>query len=105
MERKLEWIKDQNFLGFGCSECNWKFKPHGALLGDSLDEMKRNYVAQCKKEFAAHACVNRRSFAGRILQTGRTELFALIFALPVLTTIRAAIFELLQFSQAFSDAL
>ena len=105
MQRTLEWIKDQNFLGFGCSECNWRFNPQGALVGDSLDEMKRNYVAQCKKEFAAHACVNRRSFAGRIVQAKGTELFALIFALPVLTTIRAAIFELLQFSQAFSDAL
>jgi hypothetical protein len=105
MQRTLEWVKDQNFQGFGCSECNWKFKPHGSLVGDSLDEMKRNYVAQCKKEFAAHACVNCRSFTGRIVQTKRTELLALILALPVVTTMRAVLFELLEYSQAFSDAL
>ena len=78
--------------------------PLGALVGDSLDEMKRNYEAQCKKEFAAHACVNRRS-SSRIVPTKRTELLAPIFALPVVTPIRAAIFELLEFSRAFSDAL
>jgi len=105
MQRTLEWIKNQNFQGFGCSECNWKFKPVGALVGDSLDEMKRNYLAQCKREFAAHACVNRRSSIGRIAQAKRTELLALIFALPVVAAIRAMIFDLLEFSQAFPDAL
>ena len=105
MQRTLEWIKDQNFEGFGCSECNWKFNPVGAPTGDSLDEMKRIFEAQCKKEFAAHACVNRRSSAGRIVQTKRTELLALIFALPVVTTIQEMIFELLDLSQAFSAAL
>jgi hypothetical protein len=105
MQRKLEWIESQHFQGFGCSECNWKFRPLGALVGDSLDEMKRNYEAQRDKEFAVHACVNRRSSTGRIVQTKRTELLSLIFALPVVTTIRAGIFELLEFSQAFSGAL
>lgn len=104
MQRTLEWIRSENFQGFGCSECIWKFKPLGALVGHTLDEMKRNYVAQCKKEFAAHACVNRRS-PSRIVQTKRTELLAPIFALPVVTTIRTVIFELLEFSQAFSGAL
>jgi len=105
MQRTLEWIKDGDFQGFGCCECNWKFKPLGAPTGDSLDDMKRNYEAQCKKEFAAHACVNRRSSAGRTLQTKRTELLGLIFALPVVTTMREVISELLEFSQAFSDVL
>jgi hypothetical protein len=26
MPRKLVWIEKQNFQGFGCSECNWKFR-------------------------------------------------------------------------------
>jgi len=103
MQRTLEWIRTENFQGFGCSECSWKFKPLGALVGDSLDEMKRNYEAQCKREFASHVCVNRRS-SSRIVQARRTEL-APIFALPVVTTIRAVLFELLEFSQAFSGAL
>jgi hypothetical protein len=66
MPRKLEWIQSENFQGFGCSECNWKFKPSGALVGDSIDEMKRKYEAQRDKEFAAHTCVNRRSPTDRM---------------------------------------
>jgi hypothetical protein len=57
MPRKLEWIERQNFQGYACAECNWKFKPSGALIGDSLDEMKKKYEAQRDKEFAAHVCV------------------------------------------------
>jgi hypothetical protein len=56
MPRSLKWIKSQNFQGFGCSECSWKFSPTGALAGDSLDEMKRKYEAERDKEFAAHVC-------------------------------------------------
>jgi hypothetical protein len=59
MLRRLEWIKSQDFQGFGCSECNWKFNPSGAPTGESLDEMKRKYEAQRDKEFAAHVCVKR----------------------------------------------
>jgi hypothetical protein len=56
MTRKLVWIEKMNFQGFGCSECNWVFKPSDALAGKSLDEMKREFEAQCEKEFAAHVC-------------------------------------------------
>jgi len=56
MPRQLVWIVKQNFQGFGCSECDWVFQPSGALFGQSLDEMKRNYEAQRDKEFAAHLC-------------------------------------------------
>jgi hypothetical protein len=41
MPRGLEWIKSQDFQGFGCYECGWKFNPSGALADVSLDEMKR----------------------------------------------------------------
>ena len=54
--RKLVWIEKQNFQGFGCSECNWVFKPSGAPLHESLDEMKQKYEGQRDKEFAAHVC-------------------------------------------------
>jgi len=56
MPRKLVWIERQNLQGFGCSECNWVFNPSGALVGESLDEMKQKYEAQRDKEFAAHVC-------------------------------------------------
>jgi hypothetical protein len=32
MPRKLIWIKDQKFQGFGCSECQWVFKGHSQAL-------------------------------------------------------------------------
>jgi hypothetical protein len=57
MPRKLVWIENQSFHGFSCSECNWMFKPSGALVGESLDDMKQKYEAQRDKEFAAHVCV------------------------------------------------
>ena len=58
MPRKLEWIKSENFQGFRCSECDWKFKPSGAVVGDSLVEMVKEYETHCDKEFAAHVCLN-----------------------------------------------
>ena len=57
MPRKLVWIEKQNFQGFGCSACAWVFKPAGALVGESLDEMKQKYEARRDKEFAVHVCV------------------------------------------------
>jgi hypothetical protein len=56
MPRKLVWIKTQDFQGYGCSQCAWVFQCSGALGGDSLDKMKRDYETQRDKEFAAHVC-------------------------------------------------
>ena len=54
--RTLVWIEKQSFQGFGCSECNWVFNSSGVPVGESLDDMKREYEAQRDKEFAAHVC-------------------------------------------------
>ena len=63
MPRRLEWIKSDNFQGFGCSECYWKFRPSGAIAGDSLDDMKKKYEAERDKEFpstfASNAQIHR----------------------------------------------
>jgi hypothetical protein len=56
MRRKLVWVENRNFEGFGCSECNWVFRPLDPVVGKSLDEMKQKYEAQRDKEFAAHIC-------------------------------------------------
>jgi hypothetical protein len=56
MRRKLVWFKQQRFLGFGCSECGWRFKPSGASTGTSFDEMMRNFELQRDKEFTLHIC-------------------------------------------------
>jgi hypothetical protein len=56
MSRSLVWLGEQKFQGFGCSACNWRFEPSGAVVGNSLDEMKRNYETERDKAFAAHIC-------------------------------------------------
>jgi hypothetical protein len=56
MLRKLIWIEEPRFQGYGCSECAWAFKPSGSPSGDSLDEMKEIYERQCDKEFSIHVC-------------------------------------------------
>jgi hypothetical protein len=56
MRRKLVWIEEQGFQGWGCSECAWGFSPSGAPTGESLEEMKENYEQRRDKDFAAHVC-------------------------------------------------
>jgi len=56
MQRKLVWVEELHFQGWGCSECAWLFKPSGAPTGKSLDEMKENYERRRDKDFAAHVC-------------------------------------------------
>jgi hypothetical protein len=54
--RKPVHIEDQNFRGWGCSECAWRFNPSGPPVGKTLDEMARNFEMQLSKQFASHAC-------------------------------------------------
>jgi hypothetical protein len=56
MRRKLVWIEEKRFLGWGCSECAWVFNPPGIPTGNSLDEMKQKYEERRDKGFAAHVC-------------------------------------------------
>jgi hypothetical protein len=56
MRRKLVWIEEQSFYGWGCSECSWVFNPSGSPTGKSLDEMKENYERQRDRDFATHVC-------------------------------------------------
>jgi hypothetical protein len=56
MSRKLVWIEQQRFGGFGCSECGWRFRPSDALTGATLDEIMRNFELQRDKEFVSHVC-------------------------------------------------
>ena len=50
MSRKLVWIEKERFRGFGCSECDWRFRPSGAPTGNSFDEMLRSFELQRDKE-------------------------------------------------------
>jgi len=54
--RKMVWTERPNFQGWACTECAWIFNPTGALVGESIDQMKANYELQRDEEFAAHVC-------------------------------------------------
>ena len=56
MSRKLVWIEQPRFRGFGCSECAWVFNASGAPSGQSFDEMMRNFELQRDQEFRLHVC-------------------------------------------------
>ncbi len=43
MSRTMVWIEEEDFQGFGCSECGWRFKPSGSPTGTSFDQMIRNF--------------------------------------------------------------
>ena len=58
MSRKVVWLEQPRFRGFGCSECAWRFEPSGAPKGTSFDEMMRNFELQRDKEFASHVCAD-----------------------------------------------
>lgn len=59
MNRKLIWIEEQHFRGFGCSECAWKFLSPGAPTGTSFDEMMRTFELQRDREFTSHLCADQ----------------------------------------------
>jgi hypothetical protein len=58
MRRKLIWIDQERFRGFGCSECDWRFKPSRVPVGKSLDEMMRNFELLRDREFTSHVCAH-----------------------------------------------
>jgi len=58
MSRKLVWIEQPLFRGFGCSECAWVFNASGSPTGNSFDEMMRNFELQRDKEFSFHVCAD-----------------------------------------------
>jgi hypothetical protein len=58
MIRKLVWIEQSRFRGFGCSECGWRFQASETPTGNSFNEMMRNFELQRDKEFALHVCAD-----------------------------------------------
>ncbi len=62
--RRLEWIERENFEGWACTECEWKFIPVGPFYGESIDELKTNFELQRDKEFRSHVCAEHRSAKG-----------------------------------------
>jgi hypothetical protein len=56
MLRRLVWIEEKRFRGFGCSECAWVFNASGSPTGNSFDEMMRHFESQRDEEFSSHVC-------------------------------------------------
>src|SRR5580704_4558237 len=56
MARRIIWVATATFRGYGCSGCGSVFTASGALVGDTLEEMKRRYEKQRDNEFADHVC-------------------------------------------------
>jgi hypothetical protein len=59
--RQLIWIQERRFQGWGCSECAWVFRPSGPPTGNSLQEMKENYLRLRDEESAGHVCAEHPS--------------------------------------------
>jgi hypothetical protein len=57
--RELIWIQEPQFVGWGCSKCSWVFKPSGPPVGNSLSEMKENYLRLRDEASATHVCAGR----------------------------------------------
>ncbi len=55
--RRLIWIEELRFQGWGCSECAWVFSALEPPGGNPAEEMEENYKRLRDKEFAAHVCV------------------------------------------------
>ena len=58
--RRLVWIDEIRFRGFGCSECAWVFNSPSSPTGTSFDEMMRNFELQRDKEFTFHVCADHQ---------------------------------------------
>jgi len=48
LQSGLVWLEEPKFQGFGCSACDWRFKPSAVVVGKSLDEMKRKFETRHK---------------------------------------------------------
>jgi hypothetical protein len=58
IRREMVRVETQGFLGWGCSECAWKFNPEGVPAGHTIAEMKQHYQQQRDDEFQSHQCAD-----------------------------------------------
>jgi hypothetical protein len=65
MTRKMIWVEQSRFRGFGCSECGWRFQSSGTPTGKSFTEMMHNFELQRDKEFATHVCADHPRAEGQ----------------------------------------
>jgi hypothetical protein len=58
MSRKLVWIEQERFAGWGCSECAWRFNPSNGPVSKSFDEMVERFELQRDEEYRLHVCAD-----------------------------------------------
>jgi hypothetical protein len=54
-----EMVSVKRIEGWGCPHCAWIFTSSGTPLGNTIDEMKLNFVAHREKEFTSHVCTKQ----------------------------------------------
>lgn len=58
MRRRMVWIEEPHFGGFGCSECGWRFSLSKAPTGTTFDEMMQDFAVLRDQEFRSHVCAD-----------------------------------------------
>jgi len=84
MSRKLVWIEQPRFRGFGCSECAWVFNPTSAP----------NFELQRDKEFSLHACADHpKAKAPGALNTSEYQDWGKLYRAAVLESDRSKLLQ------------
>jgi hypothetical protein len=85
MSRKLVWIEQQRFRGFGCSECAWVFNPTSAP----------NFELQRDKEFTSHICADHpaRALGAGTLNNSEHQDWGKLYRAAVLESDRSKLLQ------------
>ena len=93
MSRKLVWIEQQRFRGFGCSECAWVFNPSSAP----------NFELQRDKEFALHVCADHpgtKAPGARTLNNSEHQDWGKLYRAAVLESDRSKLLQRIEQAEA-----
>ena len=86
MSRKLVWIEERGFRGFGCSECAWVFYPSS----------EPNFELQRDKEFTLHVCADHpgpRAPVARTLNNPECQDWGKLYRAAVLESDRSKLLQ------------
>ena len=93
MSRKLVWIEQQRFRGFGCSECTWVFNPSSAP----------NFELQRDKEFTLHVCADHPGASApgaRTLNNSKCQDWGKLYRAAVLESDRSKLLQRIEQAEA-----
>src|ERR1017187_6583780 len=88
MSRKLVWIEQRRFRGFGCSECAWVFNPSSAP----------NFELQRDKEFTLHVCADHPG--ARTLNNSECQDWGKLYRAAVLESDRSRLLQRIEQAEA-----